>query len=239
MKEDESAEQGRLLARVGLFSEGDGAGAFEGVEGSFVELEGNGGDEIVELGDAGGAGDRRGYRGAGEEPGDGDLGGSCVMEFGDLVERAEDALAAFVQVFFDEIAAGFSGEIGFGAVFAGEKSAGEGKVGDGGNFVFRAEGLEFVFEAGAVVEVVFGLEGFVAGEVVFVADGEGLAEAGGGVIRGTDGADFSGLDEVGEGGKSFFEGSVGIVLVGLVEIDVIGLEAAEGIFGGSDDVGAG
>src|SRR5438105_5013202 len=77
-----------------------------------------------------------GVGGGGDEPGDGDLGGGGVELLGDAVEGGEDAQAAVVHILFDAFAAGALGEVGFGAVFAGEEAAGQGEVGDDAEFFF-------------------------------------------------------------------------------------------------------
>ena len=52
-------------------------------------------------------------------------------------------------------------------------------------------------------------------------------------------ADFALLDEGVEGAEGFFDGGDGVVAVDLVEVDVVGLEAAEAGFDGVHDVAAG
>ena len=47
--------------------------------------------------------------------------------------------------------------------------------------------------------------------------------------RGTDVSDFSSADDVVEGLHGLFDGGVGVPAVDLVEVDEVGLEAAEGL----------
>jgi hypothetical protein len=55
----------------------------------------------------------------------------------------------------------------------------------------------------------------------------GFDDAGGGRLGGSDRADFAAVDQVGERGQRFLGVGVGVRSVDLVEVDVVGLQAAQ------------
>ncbi len=195
--------------------------------------------EVFQLFEAGGAGDGSGDAGAAHEPGESDASGIRVEIFGDGIESGENAEAASVQEFGDALPSFSADGIFFGAVLAGEKAAGQRVIRNNADVGAEAEGFEIGFVIGAIVEVVVGLEAFVTGPGVFFAETEGFGEAVFAVIGSADDAHFAFLDELGVSLEGFFERRGGIVFVGLVEIDVIGLEALERGFDGAEDVGFG
>jgi hypothetical protein len=74
------------------------------------------------------------------------------------------------------------------------------------------------------------LERDIAGEVVSSAGLKGFGEAGSAIVGGADIAHFPGLHEVVESLEGVLERRVGIIGVCLVEVDVVGLQAAKGGF---------
>ncbi|GAA2679587.1 hypothetical protein GCM10009864_59860 [Streptomyces lunalinharesii] len=63
----------------------------------------------------------------------------------------------------------------------------------------------------------------------------GLDDLGAGVGRGADVADLALVDEIGEGAEGLGDIRVGAGAVDLVEVDVLGAEAAQGILDLADD----
>ncbi len=85
-------------------------------------------------------------------------------------------------------------------------------------------------------ERVVGLQGVEAGEVLELGDAERLGYLEGLPVRDADVTDFALLDEGIESTKGLFDGGDGVVAVDLVEVDVVGLEAAQAGFDGVHDV---
>ncbi len=85
-------------------------------------------------------------------------------------------------------------------------------------------------------EIVLGLLGDRRVEVVFVADGEGLGELGGGPFAGAPVEDFALNDEIVHRAAGFGDGRGGIGAVAVVEVEVVNLEALEGVVAGFDEV---
>src|SRR5690606_15053986 len=112
--------------------------------------------------DRGGAGDRRGDARTRDDPGERDLGLPGAMARRHRVERSENAPAAPVQIFSDAAAARAFVEIGLAAVFARKEAPGEAVIGDNADLLAHAEVAQRSVEAGAVVEIVFGLKHLVA-----------------------------------------------------------------------------
>ncbi len=135
------------------------------------------------------------------------------------------------------MAASGTGGVFFGTVFAGEEAAGEGVVRNDADVRAEAEGFQIGFEISAVVEVVVGLEAFVAGPGVFFAEAEGFGQTVFVVVGSADDAHLAFLDELRVGLEGFVERGGGIVFVGLIEVDVIRLQALEGGFDFAENVG--
>lgn len=205
-----------------------------------AELEPCGGKDGVELAGIAGSDD-----GGGDEvmllaPSGGEGGGVDAGFFTDGYEAA----GAFEGVLVDEAGGhgclaraglevgGVAGVVGDAVVvFAGEDASCEGGVGEEADLFATADFGEVVF-ATAVVEGEVVLNGVVAGVAVGVGGPEAFHDAVAVVVAEADGAHFSLADEVVE----FFEGVFGahavVGPVNLVEVEVVGVEAAEGAFEG-------
>ena len=135
-------------------------------------------------------------------------------------------------------AAGVFGLLVFAGELAGEQAAGERAPDEEAGLFGFEEGDDVALEVAAGDGVV-GLEGVEAGEVFELGDGEGLGDLPAEPVGDADVADFALLDEGVEGAEGLFDGGDGVVAVDLVEVDVVGLEAAEAGFDGVHDVSAG
>ena len=91
----------------------------------------------------------------------------------------------------------------------------------------------------AVEEVVVVLHGDEAGPAVEVGEIEGLGELPGVHGRGADVAGFAGFHDIVEGFEGFFDGGFVVPAMDLVEVDVVGLEAAEALVDFEEDRFAG
>ena len=134
--------------------------------------------------------------------------------------------------------AGVGGRRLIALVFTGEKTASDGTPGDDAEAEGLGGGEEFAFYA-AIEEIVRGLLGDEAVEVEAVAGPEGLDDLPGGEGGGANVADLAGAHEVVEGAQGLVDRDLGTRTMDLVEIDVVGLEAAETGLGLFDDVAAG
>ena len=162
------------------------------------------------------------------------------MGFGDGDEDVHDVPDA-VLVDDGEVEGGAAGVFGllvFAGEFAGEEAAGEGAPDEEAGLFGFEEGDDVALEVAAGDGVV-GLEGVEAGEVFELGDAEGFGDLPGEPVGDADVADFALLDEGVEGAEGLFDGGDGVVAVDLVEVDVVGLEAAEAGFDGVHDVSAG
>ena len=229
------AGAGDVGEAVGALEGEHPAGVFGWQGADFVELlefvggefEVDGGEVVVELVEALGADDDRGDEGLGEDVGEGDGGGRDVVGFGDGDEDVQDAPGA-VLVDDGEVEVGAAGVFGllvFAGELAGEQAAGEGAPDEQAGLFGFEEGDDVALEVAAGDGVV-GLEGIEAGEVFELGDGEGFGDLPGEPVGDADVADFALLDEGVEGAEGLFDGGDGVVAVDLVEVDVVGLEAA-------------
>src|SRR4051794_29660984 len=97
-----------------------GAGGVEGGDRVTIEAYASGGQQRPQLIEAGGAGDRRGDAGPGNDPGNRDLGRGDALFFGRRLDRRKNVKAARVQIFADIAwTARALHEIGLRTVFAG------------------------------------------------------------------------------------------------------------------------
>src|SRR5690606_21363950 len=96
--------------------------------------------------------------------------------------------------------------------------------GNHGEAVFQRERLVVALESGAVVEVVLGLQRLVARQAEALARRHRFPQARGRVLRGADRAHLAGLHEAGQRLERLLDGRRGIVRVGLVEVDAVGLQ---------------
>ncbi len=149
---------------------------------------------------------------------------------GELGEAADYFFVGVFRLGVDGLAelVGFGAFCGFGLPGAGESSAGQRAPGDDADaFGFaEAKHLPLFF---AVEEVVVVLHGDEAGPAVEVGNVEGFGELPGVHGGGSDVADFAGFYDVVEGFESLFDGSLVVPAVDLVEVDVVGAEAAEAL----------
>ncbi len=232
-------EAGFEVAGVGVgaevevgFDEGLDFEHFGGGEGGAVA----GGGEFAEFVFDGDVGLDADEGGPGEEPLDGELGHGGAVGVLDVAEFFDFFEAVGEPVFVAEFAVVVEGLIGLVDVL--EDAGGVGDAGDdaaailfGGDFAEFASGV--LFE-----HVEDGLHGG-AGGPLLESDDAFVAPADGGSEGDAPVADFSRLGELVHGGEEFV-GHVGeFEVVGLVEIDVVGLQALEGFFEGEGDEACG
>src|ERR1700730_15237378 len=87
-----------------------------------------------------------------------------------LVQRFQYAETAAIQVFFYARAAGALSQVSFGAIFTGQKSAGQLIIRDDANSIFPANRLEVPFVIRSIVQIVKRLQRFVSRKAMFLAD---------------------------------------------------------------------
>ena len=133
-----------------------------------------------------------------------------------------------VQYFFSSLGAHAVGS-GAAAVFAGQEAALQRAVGDHANALVQADGFMLALEIGAPHQAVGRLRADEAVQVVFVADPHGFHQAPGGLVRAADVAHLAGSDQVVQRAQGFFLRRVVVRPVGLVQIDVIGLQALQAV----------
>ena len=186
------------------------------------------------------ADDGRGDDGLAQHPREGE---GCAGDAAFFGELAEAVYYFFVGVFrlgvdrFAELV-GFGALGCFGLPGAGEFAAGEWAPGDDADAFGFAEAhhLALFF---AVEEVVVVLHRDEARPVVEVCDVEGLGELPGVHGGGADVADFAGFDDVVESFHGLFDGGFVVPAMDLVEVDVVGLEAAKTLVELKEDLFAG
>jgi hypothetical protein len=168
-----------------------------------------------------------------DEPVEGDLGNGFAGFRGDGVERIDDGIDVLI-VEGRAVVGGVVETADFGqglaaADFAGEASPTEGTPDERADFLVEAEGHQLPLVVTADERVV-DLMSDVAGEAVTVRDGERLHQVPAGEIGAGDVADFAFANELVEGVERLFDGREGVEGVHVVDVDVIGLEAAQTAF---------
>ena len=124
------------------------------------------------------------------------------------------------------------------AIFAGQEAAGQRAVGDDADAISPADLGHLALEFAAVYQVVMRLERIVARQVVHLRGPDGLGQAPGGVVGAAQVTHLALVDQVVQGAQGFFNGGIFIVPMGLVQVDVVGIQAAQRGLGGLDNVGA-
>ena len=122
-----------------------------------------------------------------------------------------------------------------GLVFSRKKSAGQRIVRNDANALIAAERQQLRFDI-PMKQIIARLHAIVAGQAVPGADADRERELPGGIIRAAEIADFALPDAVIERAQRLFERRLRIEAVRLIEIDVIGLQPAETIIDGLDDM---
>ena len=206
--------------------------------GEFVggELDVDGGDGVGEVVGFGGADDGGGDEGFGELPSQCDLGHGEIAGGGEGGEFGDDGGVGFDGALVDFVAE-LVGAFAWGGLVvggAGEAAAGEGAPGDDADAFGFAEGhhLALFF---AVEKVVVILHGDEFGPAVGGGEVEGFGELPGEHGGGADVAGFSCFDNVVERFEGFFDGGLVVPAVDLIEVDVVGAEAAEGVVDFGED----
>ncbi len=158
------------------------------------------------------------------------------MPRGDLVQRLQDAQTASIEIARDPGTARALAQIRRRAVLARQEALGEPVIGDDGDLLLEHQRLEVLLVVRAIIEIVMRLQALVAGKLLSGGNGQGLAEAGARVVGRADGADLAGGNEALVGAQGLLMRRRGVVLVGLVEIDAIGLQALQRALHRLDDV---
>ena len=228
---------GPLRSVAGTVVEGRRFGSQGGERGELRRLEPDVGGRGVraELLGSLGADDRGGDGGAGQQPGQRDLVGGqapCAAEPVDLAgdgdlgvgePRCAEALVA--------------GDVAVEDGEVGEEAAVQRGVGDEGEPELLAGRRELPF-GGAVDEVVLHLGGDGGLQTPVVGDPQRAGDLPGGVVGQPDVADLALSDEVVVHGQGLLQRGVRVGVVGVVEVDVVGLQAAQARLDLTDDVPA-
>src|SRR6516162_3669710 len=212
-------------------------GAVELAHGLGVEGEPGPFREIGKLGEAGGTRDGRGDARPGDEPGQRHLRRRDAEAAGDAIEGAQDPQAPLVQIFLPDAAPTRTlAQILFTAVLAGQEAGGERVIGNDADLLLDAERLQLRLETLAVVEIVERLQALEARQVLPLTHLQGLSETGRAMVGSADRPYLAFPDEAIIGLQRLLEVSLGIVDMGLVEIDVVGLEPLQGGLDGFGDL---
>ena len=130
-----------------------------------------------------------------------------------------------------------AGDVAVENAKVGEQAAVQWRVGDDGQPELLAGGREFAF-GGPVDEVVLHLGGDGRLQTPVVGDPQGLGDLPGGMVGQADVADLALPDEVVVGRQGLLQRRVRVGIVGVVEVDVVGLQAAQARLDLADDVAA-
>ena len=149
------------------------------------------------------------------------------MGGGHLVQRGQDAQAGLAQQRAHAFTARALRQVGLMAVLAGQEATRQRPPGDDAQALALHQRFERAFVAAARGEVVLRLQHFIARQAQPRAHGQCLGQPGRAVVGGADGAHRAFADQLGKGRQRFFQWGVSVVGVGLVEIDVIGLQPAQ------------
>jgi len=154
-----------------------------------------------------------------------------LCDFVQSVENLEAAL--IVEVFGYISSARPARNVAFRPVLAGQKSSGQGKVVDDAEPFLRAEMFEVTLETRSFHEAIVRLKRLITGQTCFVADLERRCQSVRCEVGSADESDLPLLDEIRVSPQGFFLRRIRIIGMRLVEIDVAGLQASQGIFGGA------
>ncbi len=183
------------------------------------------------LGADDGGGDGR----AGQQPGQRDLvrrQSPCAAESLDLPGKGDLGLG--------EPCSGealVAGDVAVENAQVGEQAAVQRRVGDDGQPELLAGGREFSF-GGPVDEVVLHLGGDGCLLTPVVGDPQGMGDLPGGMVGQADIADLALPDEIVIRRQGLLQRRVRVGIVGVVEVDVVGLQAAQARLDLTDDVAA-
>ena len=183
--------------------------------------------EFGPLRGAGRAGNRRGQPGAGDLPGQRYLGRRGMVGLGDGIERSQHAVATRGQVSLAARAARTLGQVRLTAVLARQKAAGQAAEVDHAQPFPAAKQLQVGFERGAVHQVVQRLQAFIARQAQARAGGQRFLQARRRVVTRADGAHLPLGDQLGKGGQGFFQRRARVVVMRLVQVNAVGLQAAQ------------
>ena len=161
------------------------------------------------------------------------------MAGGDLVQRAEDAQAARVEIFLHAAAARAFAEIGLGAVLARQETAGEAVVSDDSEPLGHAQLTQLAVVTRPVVEIVFRLQHLVARQAAQLRHVERRPQLAGIEVGRADGADLACLDEPVVGAERFLVGRRRVGPVRKIEVDGLDLQAAQRVLHRLLDIGGG
>ena len=160
------------------------------------------------------------------------------MPAGDIIQCLQDAQPAWVQVAGNHTDTAGTAQrcIGGGTVFAGQKAAGQRVIRQHPELMLTRNGRQLVFVHRAVVQVVQRLQGFKAGQVVVGGNLQCLAQAAGAEIGRADRAHLALFDQARKGAQGRLQRFGRVFLMGLVQIDGVGLQPAQRAFQRGVDV---
>ena len=145
---------------------GSSAGGIQRVDVLSVELQLGRLHHVLQLFQAGGAGDRRRDAGPRDQPGQRHLRRRRLVPRRHIVERLQHAEAALVEVLLHPAAARALAQVRLGAVLAGKEPRRQRVVVDHAETFRLAQRLQFRFERGPLDQVVQRLQRFVARQAV-------------------------------------------------------------------------
>ena len=170
-----------------------------------------------------------------QQPVQRDLGHTLFGFFGYLLQRVDHFVQIFVgyrwSVFGGLVKAAAGGQ-GLAAANLSRQAAPSQRAPDqGANPLIEPERHQFPFVFSADERIV-DLVANVAGPAVAIGDGERFHQVPAGKIGAGDVANFSALDQLIEAAESLFDGRERVESVEMVDVDVVGAEAAQAGFAG-------
>ena len=188
------------------------------------------------------ADDQRGDGGLGQYVGQRDLGGRDAARLGDADQRLDDVVQALLIVDRWLVPVGEAPRSGRGllapAVLAGQQAARKRAPDQDPEALVDRERYQFVLRLAGLQRVVDLLADEPRQAEPF-RGAEGLHQLPGGVVGGTDVAHLALLDQQVERPERLLERGLAVPLVHLVQVDVVGAEAAQARLAAGDDVLAG
>src|ERR1700740_3617085 len=163
-----------------------------------------------------------------------------MMLLCDLVQRMENSEATFsVEILGYVTSARPPGGVTFGPIFAGKKASRQRKIVNDAESFSLTQIFEVTLETGAFDQAIVRLQGLISRQASLLADLESRCEPVGFEIGSPNESDLPLLDELCVSPQGLLLRRIRIIGVRLVEIDVVSLQALQGVLSGAQDVGSG
>ena len=123
-------------------------------------------------------------------------------------------------------------------IFAGQEAGSQRAVGDHADPLLLTQWLQLAFELGPVDQAVVRLDRVVARQTVLVAGPQCLGQPPCRIVGAADIAHLALLHQIVQRAHGLVDGRAGVIEVGLVEVDVVGVQPAQAVLHGCHDVAA-